>query len=50
MKEFLDKEMLTLSFEISKDNPEKINFYYSLKIPEPQIEDDITGPIIEDNN
>jgi hypothetical protein len=43
MSEFLDKELLTLSFELAKDRQEKINFYYALKLPEPEPEIIVEG-------
>jgi len=33
-----DKDLFTLSFEITNDFCEKINFYYALKIPDPEKE------------
>lgn len=37
---FEDKELYTLSIEISRGKPEKINFYYVLKQPEPEQDED----------
>lgn len=36
-----DKELFTMSFELKMDEPQKTNFYYGLKIPEP--EEDFEG-------